>query len=83
MAISVTVLLAVIALPLLHEGLREDPEERRRAMLVVSSITTLVVVAAPLVGPLKGCVLAKDESLKARYICLVAVLFVRQCRVVQ
>lgn len=69
-AIAVTVTLAVIALPLMHEGLDEDPDERRRAMLVVSSLTTSVVVACPLVGPLKGFVLANDERFKARYVCM-------------
>eukprot|EP00752_Nemacystus_decipiens_P005672 g5133.t1 len=64
-AISVAVILAVVAVPLLHEGLDEDPDERRRAMLVASSLTTFAVAAAPLVGPLKGFVLAKDERLKA------------------
>lgn len=34
---------------------------------MVSSLVTLVVVAAPLAGPLKGFVLAKDETLKDRY----------------
>lgn len=65
-AISVTLVLAVIAIPLLHEGLHEDPDERRRAILVASTATTLGVIAAPLVGPVKGFVLAHDERLKAR-----------------
>lgn len=70
MTTSVAILLAVIVLPLLHEGLEQEPEERRRAMLAASSLTTLVVVASPLVGPLKGFVSARDEKSKARYKCV-------------
>lgn len=65
MAISITTLLGVIVLPLLHEGLEEEPEERRRAMLAASILMTVIVVAAPLVGPVKGFVLARDATLKA------------------
>lgn len=67
-ATSFTVLLAVIVLPLLHEGLEQERDERRRAMLVASAVMTVVVVASPLVGPVKGFLLSRDGHLKARYV---------------
>lgn len=64
-ATSVAILSAVIVLPVLHENLEEERDERRRAMLVASLLTTVAIVAPPLWGPLKGFVLADDAEMDA------------------
>lgn len=68
LATSAVVVSATILLPLLHECLEGDRDERRRAMVTVFALTTVVVTGCPLWDPIKGFILAYEEAMKARYV---------------
>lgn len=68
-ATSVTILFAVLVLPILHESLEGERDYRRRAMLMSSLLMTLAIVVPPLWKPLKGFVLADDAKMEVRCVC--------------
>lgn len=43
---------AVVALPSIHQGLEGDPGGRRGAMVVAAAVVTLAVMVPPLLKPL-------------------------------
>ncbi|CAM9222598.1 unnamed protein product, partial [Hapterophycus canaliculatus] len=63
---SAVSLLAVFVLPVLHQGLEAERNERRRAMLVASSLLTVAIIIAPLWGTLKSFICAYDIETEAR-----------------
>lgn len=65
MTTSFTILSAMLVLPVLHDSLKGERDERRRAMLVASVLMTLAIVITPLWGPLKNFVLANDDAIIA------------------
>ena len=53
--------MAVLALPLIHQGLEGNPRGRRGAMVVAAAVTTLAVMVPPLLKPLADYFLT-DEA---------------------